>query len=156
MNLRMLQTVGLAIALGLASAAYAAEPDHGTTVPVPVLKTPGDAVNAMAYFQRGVDEHIAKDQLHQLHAYAFAARDAALKIDDLATTLPAEKSKALKEHLARIKGIAAQIDKYGDAGKAAEARQFAAKLKEESEAVQATLGITASTSWQPPSQATAP
>ncbi len=81
-------TVSLLFALPALAQQHAA-----SAVKVPVLTTLEEAVNSAAYFQRGVDEHIAKNELDQLHAYAFAARDSAVKANDLATTLTARNAK---------------------------------------------------------------
>lgn len=124
--------------------------DHSASaVKVPTLTTLDEAVNSVVYFQRGVEEHIAKNDLKQLHAYAFAARDSAIKAHDLATTLPAEKRTELNQHVTRIKSIATQIDKYGDANKPVEAKQFAAKLKEETDAIQKLTGVAVKVGWKP-------
>jgi hypothetical protein len=125
------------------------EEHESKKVMLPTLSSMQDVVNSVAYFQREVDEHIESKQLDELHGYAFAASDAAAKAKDFATSLGADKVKELNEHLARIKSISKQLDKYGDAGKADESKQFSAKLKSESEAVQKLVGVTASTEWKP-------
>ena len=126
-----------------------AEEHESKKVTVPSLSSLQDVVNAVAYYQREVDEHIASKELDELHGYAYAASDSAGKAKDFASSLSEEKRKELDERLAKIKSIAKQLDKYGDAGKVDESKQFSGKLKEESEAVQKLLGFTASKDWKP-------
>jgi hypothetical protein len=131
------------------SGAVVAQQHEATAVAAPVLSSLDDAVNAVAYFQREVDAHIASNELDKLHGFAFAAADAAARSKGFAASLSEDKKKELDERVGKIHAIARQIDKYGDAKKPVEAKQYSAKLKDESDALQKLTAITARADWKP-------
>ncbi|MGI8905992.1 MAG: hypothetical protein ACR2IE_05820 [Candidatus Sumerlaeaceae bacterium] len=108
-----------------------------------------EAVNAVAYFQRQVDAHIAGGALTKVHGSAFSARDAASSATQYTDGLPESARSELTSAIQRIGAIAVQLDKYGDAGKTDETTAFARKLQDEVNGLQRITGITVLTDWKP-------
>jgi hypothetical protein len=146
---RITMAVLLIAALGVQHG-FAEEMHHGGPAEQAVaLGSMDDAVNAVAFFSRRVDSNIKNNELDKIHASAFAAADAASSSSQFATSLTADQKTQLEAQIARVKALAKMLDKYGDAGKALEASNYAAKLREESEAMQKLTGITAKDDWIP-------
>lgn len=122
--------------------------EHAETVVVKVGNL-DEAVNAVAYFQREIDALLEKNELPKIHTAAFAARDAATSAVALATSLPAQAQRELNLRAQKIAELAVQLDKYGDAGKAAETAVFARKLREEVEALRGLTGVAIRADFKP-------
>lgn len=140
----------VALAAPLAAETTSDKGEHAAApISLPQLKDMNDVVNSVAFFQRQVEAHVRHDELDKLHGPALTAGDIAAKAEEFAKSLPADKQKELAAHAATIKSIGKQLDKYGDAGKAAESKVYAEKLLKESEAIQNLTGITASEDYVP-------
>jgi len=82
-----------------------------------------------------IDGAIAGGQLAKVHGEAFAARDLIAAIPGKVDGLSNEDSKALTAGIARIKQQAGLLDKFGDAGDAAQTKAVLAKFKAEIAAI---------------------
>jgi hypothetical protein len=89
-----------------------------------------------------LDKLVAAKDLDNVHEQAFTVRDLLLALPDKAKGLSEEAKASLTASLARIKQQAGLLDKYGDAGDAAQVKAVLAKFKEEIEKIKKTVGLT--------------
>lgn len=94
-----------------------------------------------------VDEHleqldgvVASGKLGGVHELAFDIRDMLLALPEKATGLSPDNSKALATSLGKIKQQAGLLDKFGDAGDAAQTKVVLSKFKAEIERVKGLVG----------------
>jgi len=78
-----------------------------------------------------IEAAITGNQLAKVHDEAFAARDLIAAIPGKVDSLSDGESKALSASIARIKQQAGLLDKFGDAGDAAQTKAVMAKFKAE-------------------------
>lgn len=123
---------------------------HADEAPIALqLNNMDDAVNAVAFFSREVDSHVAAGELEKVHVSAFAARDAATSAVLFSNALSESARQELPLVLKRIEAVAVQLDNHGDAGRAPETAAFARKLREYVDALQRLAGIAVRNDWKP-------
>lgn len=82
-----------------------------------------------------IDAAIAGGKLDAVHGEAFAARDLIAAVPEKVSGLSDADSKSLSASIARIKQQAGLLDKFGDAGDAAQTKAVFAKFKAEIAAI---------------------
>lgn len=87
-----------------------------------------------------LDKVVASGKLDGVHEIAFDIRDMLLALPGKAKALSAENQKALGTSLSKIKQEAALLDKFGDAGDAAQTKAVLAKYKTEIETIKKLIG----------------
>lgn len=92
-----------------------------------------------------LDQVIAAGELAKVHTEAFAARDLLAALPSKLKTLDKAKAQALDAALARIRQQAVLLDKFGDAGDAAQTRAVFARFKNEIAAIRQQVADKPST-----------
>lgn len=113
------------------------------------IKSVDDSVNAVDFFTREVESHVATGSLEKIHKSAFAARDAATSLTQFSATLPEHAQRELPLLQKRIEAVAVQLDVHGDAGRAPETLAFSKKLREYANFLQQLTGVTVRPGWTP-------
>lgn len=108
---------------------------HGSEATVDVPADLGGVLAAVEGRVAAIDAAIASGQLAKVHGEAFAARDLIAAIPGKVSGLSDAESKALSAGIARIKQQAGLLDKFGDAGDAAQTKAVLAKFKSEIAAI---------------------
>ena len=104
---------------------------HGGDEPVAVPATSDEILAAVDQRIAAIDQAIAGGKLAKVHGEAFAARDLLAALPEKVTGLNPEEAKALDAAIGRIRQQAALLDKFGDAGDAAQTRAVLARFKKE-------------------------
>lgn len=113
-----------------ASAAGHGQP-HGSDEPVAVPATIDGILAAVDQRVAAIDQAIAGGKLAKVHGEAFAARDLLAALPGKVAGLGPAEIKALDAAIGRIRQQAALLDKFGDAGDAAQTRAVLARFKQE-------------------------
>ncbi|MDG4549798.1 MAG: hypothetical protein RKR03_05655 [Candidatus Competibacter sp.] len=113
-----------------ASAAGHGQP-HGHDEPVAIPATVADILVAVDRRVAAIDQAIAGGSLAKVHGEAFAARDLLAALPEKVIGLNPEEAKALDAAIGRIRQQAALLDKFGDAGDAAQTRAVLTRFKKE-------------------------
>lgn len=109
--------------------------DHGHDAEVAIPATLDALLTEVDQRVAAIDAAIAGGRLAKVHGEAFAARDLIAAIPGKVSGLSDADSKALSAGIARIKQQAGLLDKFGDAGDAAQTKMVLAKFKTEIAAV---------------------
>lgn len=104
---------------------------HGRDEPVAIPATIDEILAAVDRRVAAIDQAIAGDKLAKVHGEAFAARDLLAALPDKAGGLGEAEAKALAAAIGRIRQQAGLLDKFGDAGDAAQTRVVLARFKTE-------------------------
>lgn len=113
-----------------ASAAGHGQP-HGRDEPAAIPATIAEILAAADQRVAAIDRAIAEGSLAGVHGEAFAARDLLAALPEKVSGLDPEAAKALDAAIGRIRQQAALLDKFGDAGDAAQTRAVLARFKKE-------------------------
>jgi hypothetical protein len=92
-----------------------------------------------------LEQAVLTNQLSKVHGIAFETRDVLHFLPAKSTELSQEQQAGLAAGLKRIDRMAALLDKYGDAGDAAQTRQVLDKFAAEIAALRKTAGIESAT-----------
>lgn len=136
------QPAGGAAASAKQNAPTAHEASEPTSKTVAIPATVQGIFDEVTKSLATLDKLVAAKDLDNVHEQAFTARDLLLALPDKAKDLSAEAKTSLTASLARIKQQATLLDKYGDAGDAAQVKAVLAKFKEEIEKIKKTVGLT--------------
>ena len=104
---------------------------HGGDEPVAVPATSDEILAAVDQRVAAIDQAIAGGKLAKIHGEAFAARDLLAALPGKAAGLGPAEIKALDAAIGRIRQQAGLLDKFGDAGDAAQTRAVLARFKQE-------------------------
>lgn len=104
---------------------------HGGDEPVAVPATSDEILAAVDQRIAAIDQAIAGGNLAKIHSEAFAARDLLAALPGKVAGLGPAEIKALDAAINRIRQQAALLDKFGDAGDAAQTRAVFARFKQE-------------------------
>ena len=104
---------------------------HGRDESVAIPATVADILVAVDRRVAAIDQAIAGGSLAKVHGEAFAARDLLAALPEKVTGLNPEEAKALDAAIGRIRQQAALLDKFGDAGDAAQTRAVLTRFKKE-------------------------
>lgn len=131
------QTAWAAPGLGaaLAPPVKLAAAGHGKDEAVVIPATVEQLFAAVDQRVAVLDQVIAAGELAKVHTEAFAARDLLAALPSKLKTLDKAKAQALDAALARIRQQAALLDKFGDAGDAAQTRAVFTRFKNEIAAI---------------------
>lgn len=103
-----------------------------------------------------IDAAIAGGQLAKVHGEAFAARDLIAAIPGMVSGLSDADSKSLSAGIARIRQQAGLLDKFGDAGDAAQTKAVLAKFKADIMSIRKLVEGKQSAAWQDAGNANCP
>jgi hypothetical protein len=98
--------------------------------------------DAVAQHMTELDEVVASGELDGVHEIAFNIRDLLLALPAKSEGLSPEQSKSLGSSLKKIKQQAGLLDKFGDAGDAAQTKTVLEKFKTEISAIRELFGAT--------------
>ncbi|MDS4041766.1 MAG: hypothetical protein RKP20_11375 [Candidatus Competibacter sp.] len=115
---------------GTASAAGHGQP-HGGDEPAAIPATVADILAVVDQRVAAIDQAIADGKLTKVHGEAFAARDLLAALPEKVTGLNPAEGKALDAAIGRVRQQAALLDKFGDAGDAAQTRAVLTRFKKE-------------------------
>lgn len=104
---------------------------HGTDEPVAIPVTSAEILAAVDQRMAALDQAIASGQLAKVHGEAFAVRDLLAVLPEKVGGLSDTETKALNVAMGRIRQQAGLLDKFGDAGDAAQTRAVLARFKNE-------------------------
>lgn len=104
---------------------------HGRDEPVAIPATIAEILAAADRRVAAIDRAIAGGGLAKVHAEAFAARDLLAALPQKVAGLNPEEAKALDAAIGRVRQQAGLLDKFGDAGDAAQTRAVLARFKKE-------------------------
>jgi hypothetical protein len=104
---------------------------HGRDEPAAIPATIADILAAADQRVAAIDQAIVSGKLATVHRDAFAARDLLVALPGKVTGLNPEEAKALDAAIGRIRQQAALLDKFGDAGDAAQTRAVLTRFKKE-------------------------
>lgn len=104
---------------------------HGHDEPVIIPATVDTILAAVDQRVAAIDQAIVSGELAKVHNEAFAARDLLAALPGKVDRLGAAEAKALDAAIGRIRQQAALLDKFGDAGDAAQTRTVLTRFKQE-------------------------
>ena len=136
MNLRMFTAAAFVVALlpaAIANAQPSAADSHGygREVAVEIPATIAEILAAVDQRVAAIDQAIVGGNLAKVHGEAFAARDLLAALPEKVAGLNEAEAKALDAAIGRIRQQAGLLDKFGDAGDAAQTRAVLARFKTE-------------------------
>ncbi len=136
MNLRMFTAAAFVVALlpaAIANAQPSAADSHGygREVAVEIPATIAEILAAVDQRVAAIDQAIVGGNLAKVHGEAFAARDLLAVLPEKVAGLNEAEAKALDAAIGRIRQQAGLLDKFGDAGDAAQTRAVLARFKTE-------------------------
>lgn len=119
-----------------------AKPDHSASAaehgqhheydePAAIPATVAEILVAVDQRVAAIDQAITGSNLAKVHGEAFAARDLLATLPEKVTGLDPAEAKALDAAIGRIRQQAGLLDKFGDAGDAAQTRAVLARFKTE-------------------------
>jgi len=108
---------------------------HGHAAEVAIPATLDALLSEVDKRVTAMDAAITGNKLAKVHSEAFAARDLIAAIPKMVGSLSDGDSKALSASVARIRQQAGLLDKFGDAGDAAQTKAVLAKFKAEIAAI---------------------
>lgn len=104
---------------------------HGHDEPVAIPATVAEILAAVDRHVAAIDRAIVSGALAKVHGEAFAARDLLAALPEKVNGLSAADAKTLATAVGRIRQQAGLLDKFGDAGDAAQTRAVLARFKQE-------------------------
>lgn len=104
---------------------------HGRDAAVGIPATIAELLAAVDQRVAAIEQAIASGKLAKVHGEAFAARDLLAALPDKTGGLNAAETKALNAALGRIRQQASLLDKFGDAGDAAQTHAVLIRFKNE-------------------------
>ena len=104
---------------------------HGGDEPVAIPATSDEILATVDRRVAAIDQAIADGKLAKVHGDAFAARDLLTALPGKVDGLNPAEAKALDAAIGRIRQQAGLLDKFGDAGDAAQTRAVLARFKTE-------------------------
>lgn len=104
---------------------------HGSNEPAAIPATRAEILVAVDQCIAAIDQAITAGKLAKVHGEAFAARDLLAALPEKVAGLNPTETKALAAAISRIRQQAGLLDKFGDAGDAAQTRAVLARLKTE-------------------------
>lgn len=107
------------------------EQHHGRDEPAAIPATVTEILAAVDQRVAAIDQAIVGGNLAKVHGEAFAARDLLAALPEKVVGLNPAEAKALDAAIGRIRQQAALLDKFGDAGDAAQTRAVLARFKTE-------------------------
>ncbi len=138
MHLRMFTAAAFVMALlstAIANAQSNAAGGHGQPsgheVAVEIPATIDGILAAVDQRVTALDQAVAAGKLAKVHSEAFAARDLLAALPEKVAGLNPTEAKALAAAIGRIRQQAGLLDKFGDAGDAAQTRAVLARFKTE-------------------------